>query len=911
MLEGFGRYLRNKRRSDGKTMGALARLLGCPVSHVSDVERGLVPPPGETALRVWLTTIGVDGEMEMLVGWGATTRTAYGDAVAEGMTGIELYQELQKVRGQLAQLAYATYGCNFDEADPLEFQTLFDRIAALSQLEVHLGTDYEPEDGDIVDAIAAEFHRQYEMRAHYHGYKTRDASAVPWAEVPDQNKGLMREVVAVLLDEGIIEVGGCLDVSESDPLKVALRFDESVARHLPDELRADCSPGTAPFEDQLAEALAWGAGGQVVIVQADAADLSDPSQARMFNIPGKLCGDLAPPITADGQTPVRFTTQVKFSLPEDARERAGLANTLAVCGRPKHSHINGDGDIVFDEDITQAQIDQMVDVSHKLLRDQEVDLHGTIDPVTGAVSVSEITPRMGREARFVRQADGDGRLVTVADLRDALTVDRVRGVARLEMDISFGNLEDHLLVADAFLAIADAIVREVHPNARRGILAHGAQTHALAYVELRQLAREAGAEFEGHDPDVRDMARAVRRGLGKRMVEVVDWTWCSSCEEPGPETCGCGEMYEHPLYRLAPENAMKIPGGVHIVSEADVLAAKRPLDAIIAGSVYLKELTGDRMVSRNVIAAEGDRVRYVEFDSRYRDGEGRVEPKPGECSVAEFLTWHAGPQKAPDFIPGFRVVFQRVDGTPYLTFVEVEDMQGNSIDVGRWNFDPSAGFCEDGDGLCALELPALTIVPKEPSLLISSAALTQGDLQVMGDFVRSHGAGPHMVLSQTVTGGRRGVGESLISSGKALSNRPGEPAEALARAAEVLEGTLPLIRALGGPERVITETKCGRLDDLIASVVDGGRGNPPLAYLVTRDGHCHVISSGNNGPTQKIHGVIATHIILARELSKVEAQAILPRLAPNGKWRFINEHWSAWHSAESAWDAALIGRGPR
>ena len=161
----------------------------------------------------------------MLAGWGATTRVAFGDTVAEGKTGLELYHALQEARGQLAQVAYATYGCNFDEAAPVAFQTLFDRIAALSQLEVHLGTDYTPEDGDVADAIAAEFHRQYEMRAYYHGYKTRPASAVPWPEVPEQNKALMREVVSVLLDEGIVAVGHCLEQPQPQTLYEEYGFE--------------------------------------------------------------------------------------------------------------------------------------------------------------------------------------------------------------------------------------------------------------------------------------------------------------------------------------------------------------------------------------------------------------------------------------------------------------------------------------------------------------------------------------------------------------------------------------------------------------------------------------------------------------------------------------------------------------
>lgn len=55
--------------------------------------------------------------------------------------------------------------------------------------------------------IAEQFHEAYEMLAPRYGYKTREASAVPWAEVPEQNKILMIDVVQNLLDHGIIIEG--------------------------------------------------------------------------------------------------------------------------------------------------------------------------------------------------------------------------------------------------------------------------------------------------------------------------------------------------------------------------------------------------------------------------------------------------------------------------------------------------------------------------------------------------------------------------------------------------------------------------------------------------------------------------------------------------------------------------------
>lgn len=54
------------------------------------------------------------------------------------------------------------------------------------------------------DCIASAFHEAYERLAPRYGYKTRDASAVPWADVPDANKRLMRAVARDLLDKGVI-----------------------------------------------------------------------------------------------------------------------------------------------------------------------------------------------------------------------------------------------------------------------------------------------------------------------------------------------------------------------------------------------------------------------------------------------------------------------------------------------------------------------------------------------------------------------------------------------------------------------------------------------------------------------------------------------------------------------------------
>jgi hypothetical protein len=52
--------------------------------------------------------------------------------------------------------------------------------------------------------VAMKFHQTYERLAPNFGYKTREASAVEWEEVPETNKKLMIAVVKKLLETGVI-----------------------------------------------------------------------------------------------------------------------------------------------------------------------------------------------------------------------------------------------------------------------------------------------------------------------------------------------------------------------------------------------------------------------------------------------------------------------------------------------------------------------------------------------------------------------------------------------------------------------------------------------------------------------------------------------------------------------------------
>jgi len=60
---------------------------------------------------------------------------------------------------------------------------------------------------DVADRIAKWFHFYYESLAPSFGYETRQESAVPWRDVPEQNKALMRSVVETMIDAWIIEPG--------------------------------------------------------------------------------------------------------------------------------------------------------------------------------------------------------------------------------------------------------------------------------------------------------------------------------------------------------------------------------------------------------------------------------------------------------------------------------------------------------------------------------------------------------------------------------------------------------------------------------------------------------------------------------------------------------------------------------
>lgn len=54
------------------------------------------------------------------------------------------------------------------------------------------------------ERIARAFHEAYERLAPSFGYETRKASAVPWEDVPEENRELMVATVETLLEDGEI-----------------------------------------------------------------------------------------------------------------------------------------------------------------------------------------------------------------------------------------------------------------------------------------------------------------------------------------------------------------------------------------------------------------------------------------------------------------------------------------------------------------------------------------------------------------------------------------------------------------------------------------------------------------------------------------------------------------------------------
>lgn len=58
-----------------------------------------------------------------------------------------------------------------------------------------------PDKDKLAEELAERFHNHYERLAPEFGYKTREESAKPWSEVPEQNKKLMIATCRAILDD--------------------------------------------------------------------------------------------------------------------------------------------------------------------------------------------------------------------------------------------------------------------------------------------------------------------------------------------------------------------------------------------------------------------------------------------------------------------------------------------------------------------------------------------------------------------------------------------------------------------------------------------------------------------------------------------------------------------------------------
>lgn len=113
----------------------------------------------------------------------------------------------QQDRVELAKIAYRAYGETTDfknfRGDPMpEWDDLGDKIQAAWLAASSAAAGARP--ATSAEDVAQRFHEAYERLAPEHGYETRKASAKPWSEVPEQNRGLMVATVQALIDDGTI-----------------------------------------------------------------------------------------------------------------------------------------------------------------------------------------------------------------------------------------------------------------------------------------------------------------------------------------------------------------------------------------------------------------------------------------------------------------------------------------------------------------------------------------------------------------------------------------------------------------------------------------------------------------------------------------------------------------------------------
>lgn len=96
------------------------------------------------------------------------------------------------------------------------------------------------------EELARMFHETYERLAPSFGYKTREASAKPWAEVPENNRQLMTAVCATILDH-IFSRTNSTDGPQILDLHPGLR-DKHLTDPIPNKPPGDFGPEHIPPE---------------------------------------------------------------------------------------------------------------------------------------------------------------------------------------------------------------------------------------------------------------------------------------------------------------------------------------------------------------------------------------------------------------------------------------------------------------------------------------------------------------------------------------------------------------------------------------------------------------------------------------------------------------------------------------
>ena len=102
-------------------------------------------------------------------------------------------------------------GCQGCDHDPATFPLCWtdeqiDEVYATRQESIALSRADRHDVERQAEKLAQQFHETYERLAPDHGYETRKASAVPWHDVPEQNKRLMIAVCAHLIETGSLRV---------------------------------------------------------------------------------------------------------------------------------------------------------------------------------------------------------------------------------------------------------------------------------------------------------------------------------------------------------------------------------------------------------------------------------------------------------------------------------------------------------------------------------------------------------------------------------------------------------------------------------------------------------------------------------------------------------------------------------